>query len=122
MRPVENLLARLEKVRGQSPKWRSLCPAHENKNTLTLAIAEVEDGRVLIKCHAGCCATDVLAAVGMGIKDLFPGGPIGHYVPSKRRKFREPEAEYGIHGARRLKQNLDEANRLLKLLMEVPEI
>lgn len=63
-----------------------------------------------------------MEAVGLTLRDLFPGGPLGHYLPSRKRKFREPEAEYGIVGARRLKQNLDESNRRLKLLMEVPEI
>lgn len=115
MRPVEKLLQRLERVRGTSPRWRSLCPAHDNKRTLTLAIYEADDGRVLIKCHAGCSALDVMEAVGMKLRDLFPDA-LGHYIPSKRRKFREAEAEYGIQGARNLREKLSEAKQEIKKL------
>lgn len=118
MQPIEKLLSRLEKARGTSPKWRSLCPAHENKSTLTLAIRELEDGRILIRCHAGCGAADVMAAVGLTVRDLFPG-PLGHYIPSKRKKYREGEAEYGIPGARLLKKNLDIAKHEIKRLIGV---
>lgn len=71
---------------------------------------------MLITCHAGCGAVDVLASIGLGLRDLFPGGPLGQYIPSKRKKYREPEAEYGIPGARRLKQNLDQAKDEIRKL------
>lgn len=50
--------------------WMASCPAHEDK-TPSLAIGDGRDGRVLVKCHAGCGQDDVIAALrGMG---LWPG-------------------------------------------------
>jgi Protein of unknown function (DUF3631) len=47
------------------------CPAHDDR-TPSLSIDEGSDGRALLKCHAGCAVTDVIAALGMKAKDLFP--------------------------------------------------
>lgn len=55
-RPIDNLLARLHNVRQHGTGYR----------------AEGDDGRVLIRCFAGCEVADVLAALGMGLADLFP--------------------------------------------------
>lgn len=72
MSNIENLLSRLEKVQGSEPRWRSLCPAHDNKKTLSLAVSLVPDGRILMHCFAGCGASDILAAIGLSLRDLFP--------------------------------------------------
>ena len=37
-----------------------------------MAISEVEDGRVLVHCFAGCDTEDVLDSVGMTFSDLMP--------------------------------------------------
>lgn len=72
LRPVETLLARLDGVRQTGPaKWRARCPSHGSKSR-TLAIAECDDGRVLIRCFAECRFDQVLAAVGLKPSDLFP--------------------------------------------------
>lgn len=47
----------------------SLCPAHHDVNP-SLSIT-VKDNRILLKCHAGCETKDILAAMGLTIKDLF---------------------------------------------------
>ncbi len=47
------------------------CPAHEDKRQ-SLHVSQGDDGRVLLKCHAGCDTTDVLARVGKTLADLFP--------------------------------------------------
>ncbi len=47
------------------------CPAHEDKRQ-SLHISQGDDGRVLLKCHAGCDTADVLARVGKTLADLFP--------------------------------------------------
>lgn len=52
-------------------KWQACCPAHDD-NRASLSITETTDGTVLVKCHAGCPTTDVLAGVGMNLADLFP--------------------------------------------------
>jgi hypothetical protein len=43
--------------------WIALCPAHDNTRTPALSISEGRDGRLLVKCHAGCAGRDVLAAL-----------------------------------------------------------
>jgi hypothetical protein len=48
-----------------------LCPAHDDNNP-SLSISEGADGRVLIKCHAGCEVEAVVEAIGLTMADLFP--------------------------------------------------
>lgn len=71
MNPVENLLQRLEKVKGRNGSWTARCPAHDDKGP-SLAIKAAEDGRVLLHCFAGCDVHSVVGAVGLDIGDLFP--------------------------------------------------
>lgn len=66
------LIDRLDKVKKTGPdRWIARCPSHDD-NGPSLAIRETEDGTVLVKCFAGCGAADVVAAVGLELKDLFP--------------------------------------------------
>lgn len=69
--PVERLLEKLEKVKRSGRGWTGRCPAHEDKNP-SLSIAEGQDGRALVKCHAGCSTGAICAAVGLKVSDLFP--------------------------------------------------
>ena len=71
MTPVENLLQRLEKVKGRNGSWTARCPAHNDKGP-SLAVRETEDGRVLVHCFAGCETVSVLGSVGLDMTDLFP--------------------------------------------------
>lgn len=69
--PLLRVLALLENVRPHSTGWTALCPAHGDQNP-SLSIAEGDDGRVLIHCFSGCDITDVVAAIGLEVRDLFP--------------------------------------------------
>lgn len=72
MSPADNILERLQKVQLTKPQsWKACCPAHADKNP-SLNITEAEDGRVLVKCWAGCTTENILAAVGLEMRDLFP--------------------------------------------------
>lgn len=71
MSPVENLLQRLEKVKGRNNSWTARCPAHADRSP-SLAVRQAEDGRVLLHCFGGCETESVLSAVGMTMSDLFP--------------------------------------------------
>jgi len=42
--------------------WMALCPAHEDR-TPSLALRDGRDGRVLVRCHAGCSQGAVIAAL-----------------------------------------------------------
>lgn len=69
--PLGALLSRLEGVKKQGDRYIACCPAH-NDNAPSLSLSRGEDGRALVHCYAGCEILQVLAAIGMGLRDLFP--------------------------------------------------
>jgi len=71
MTPVETLLAKLPDAKKNGDGWSARCPAHEDGRA-SLSIAEGDDGRALVKCHAGCRADAICAAVGLSVLDLMP--------------------------------------------------
>lgn len=64
------VVARLEGAKPNAHGWEALCPSHED-TTPSLSVSEGADGRVLLKCHAGCSTERVVAALGFELKDLF---------------------------------------------------
>lgn len=79
--PIEHLLARLERVKQTNPgQWIARCPAHTDKSP-SLSIKQCDDNTVLLHDFGGCSPSDILAAVGLELADLFP----------KRLKPRTPE-------------------------------
>ena len=48
----------------------ALCPAHEDRER-SLSVDAGRDGRILLKCFGGCETSDVAAALGLGMHDLF---------------------------------------------------
>lgn len=74
--PFARVVSALEQ-RGQCPSHRSdqnvmaRCPAHDDQHP-SLSVSEDSDGRVLLKCHAGCSWKAVVQSLGLNIKDLFP--------------------------------------------------
>ncbi|HBN8651919.1 virulence-associated protein E [Pseudomonas aeruginosa] len=74
MTPIDKVLTRLEKVKPDSKdhRWKACCPAHNDKSP-SLRITETEDGTVLLKCWVGCSAAEIVGAIGLELRDLFPG-------------------------------------------------
>ena len=69
---IDNVLARLEKVkRTGNGTYIACCPSHEDKNP-SLSIRDLPDGRILIHCFAGCDVYSILASIGIEIDALFP--------------------------------------------------
>lgn len=82
-RPIE-LLNRLAAVRQTAhDRWIACCPAHED-NSPSLSIRELDDGRVLLHCFAGCDAIDVLASLGLDWSALYPQTDHRQYFPPTR--------------------------------------
>lgn len=76
MSAIEIILPRLDLVRAfGKDRWSARCPAHEDKGP-SLSLRELEDGRVLLHCFAGCPAADVIGAIGLKLSDLFQPPPI----------------------------------------------
>jgi hypothetical protein len=65
----DELAERLNAKRNGSG-WQAKCPAHDDRQP-SLSIHQGADGRVLLKCHAGCKFDDIVAALGLTKKDLF---------------------------------------------------
>lgn len=86
MSKIDTLLSRLHKVRKNGKDFMACCPAHEDGSP-SLTIAEKEDGRILVHCFAGCETSDVLAAVGLEMKDVMPENVGYHRRKPDRRPF-----------------------------------
>lgn len=84
---VETLLSRLQGVKSTGKdSWMAKCCAHEDRSP-SLAIKSCPDGRILIKCFAGCSADEVVSAIGMELKDLMPETPLYHRKNPDRVPF-----------------------------------
>lgn len=80
---LEKVLGRLDKVKpAGAGQWKACCPAHDDKSP-SLAIKEASDGTVLLKCWAGCSAADIVSAIGLELRDLFPGNAAPRTGPSR---------------------------------------
>ena len=83
---INDVLSLLDKVKrtGQG-RWTACCPAH-NDRTPSLVLAELDDGRVLLHCFAGCNVYDIVSSVGLELTDLFPSKsiPEGGGKPERR--------------------------------------
>lgn len=81
------LISRLEKCRRTGAgTWLACCPAHEDKSP-SMSVREVEDGRVLVHCFAGCSVEAILGAIGLEFDALFPPKPAVDHLPAVRRPF-----------------------------------
>ncbi len=54
---VARLLELLHGVQGYGPQWTARCPAHEDARS-SLSVAQGNDGRALLTCHAGCAVAE----------------------------------------------------------------
>ena len=72
MSPADRVLGTLTGVRHTGPgRWSAICPAHADRRP-SLSIREIDDGRVLLHCFAGCSVAEVVGALGLELADLFP--------------------------------------------------
>lgn len=81
---ASKLLSRLQRVRRTGPgKWIASCPTREDRSP-SLAIRELDDGRVLLHDFGGDSVEAILSAVGLSFADLYPEVPGGFAKPVKR--------------------------------------
>lgn len=73
-RPWDLIVPRLDGVLHTQPGCcRAICPAHPSKHrSKSLSIRELDDHRLLVKCHAGCEVDEITGALGLTVGDLFP--------------------------------------------------
>ena len=88
---VEQFLERLEGVKQNGSSWVARCPAHEDRSP-SLSVSEGDDGRVLLRCFAGCETTDIVEALGLELRDLMPDdGPFNGRNGSHKARRPKPE-------------------------------
>ncbi|HEC32597.1 MAG TPA: hypothetical protein ENI41_08905, partial [Deltaproteobacteria bacterium] len=76
---IREFLLRLEKVKKYSGYWMARCPAHDDRDP-SLYVSE-ENGRIRVKCYAGCSTEEVLRALGLERSDLFIDLPPCNILP-----------------------------------------
>lgn len=89
----ESILSKLSHVKGNGTRYRAKCPARDHSSgNNTLSILFNDDGRILIHCHGGCEANEVLNSIGYSLSDLYPDGAIRDFMaaakePVKTNKY-----------------------------------
>lgn len=68
---VQDILERLKGVKRSGSGYVACCPAHDDR-AASLSVSQGADGKVLLKCFAGCSCEQICSAIGVTIKDLFP--------------------------------------------------
>src|SRR5262245_46534018 len=68
---VDRIMARLLNVRRSAHGATARCPAHDDTQN-SLSIGEGKDGRILVHCFVGCSTPDVIEAMGLTMRGLFP--------------------------------------------------
>ncbi|MBM3527723.1 MAG: virulence-associated protein E [Alphaproteobacteria bacterium] len=82
--------------------WMARCPAHDDRAP-SLSIADARDGKVLVRCHAGCDQQDVIAALrARGVWDADERRPIRFC----RKLDRVPSPETDTDSMRRMEAAL----------------
>ncbi len=95
--PVARVLSRVQaKPNGRG--WMARCPAHNDRKP-SLSIAQGDDGRALLHCHAGCTHDAIAAALGIEKRELFAdAGESAAPPPRAPRLF--PTAKEAVEGYR----------------------
>jgi putative DNA primase/helicase len=73
--------------------WMARCPAHADREP-SLSIIDAKDGKVLVRCHAGCGQADVIAALrsrGIWYSDDRRNGP--RSLTIRRSAASEPDQD-----------------------------
>lgn len=81
---IDAILDRVEKSRKTGrDSWVCCCPAHPDKRP-SMTLRELDDGRILMHCFAGCSVEQILGALGLDFDALFPDKPLEHAKPMRR--------------------------------------
>jgi DNA primase len=67
---IEQILPRLQKVKRTPSGYMACCPAHSDESP-SLSVSAGDDGRILLKCWAGCSIGDICGGLGVKVSDLF---------------------------------------------------
>ena len=88
----DDFISKFEKRTKTTAGFVVRCPAHDDKSP-SMSVCRGGDGRVLIKCFAGCTTESIVAALGLTMKDLFPDAPAKPFTPPATNGHPEPTKE-----------------------------
>ncbi len=69
MNPLDLARGKLEGVHGAGDTFTARCPGHDDRSN-SLSVKATEDGKVLLKCHAGCSFESILDKLHLTAADL----------------------------------------------------
>lgn len=84
---LDDLLDKLVDVRPAGNGFVAVCPGHDDSEA-SLGVTEGDDGRILLRCHAGCETRHIVTAMGLQLRDLFP---------ERQNAHPDPDAVYEYH-------------------------
>lgn len=90
---LSDLLRRFDDVMESPDGWLVHCPAH-NDTHQSLRLTVADTGKVLIRCRAGCETKDVVAALGLTMRDLATmtaGDAVPEHAPTAADVPASPE-------------------------------
>ncbi|MFH1742170.1 MAG: DUF3987 domain-containing protein [bacterium] len=83
-------------ARKNGSGWLGRCPSH-NDRTPSLSIGTGDDGRILLKCFAGCSIENITTSLGISMRDLFPDSgtkpSVPEEIPPSNGKQKNPKRE-----------------------------
>lgn len=68
---LDKVLDQLKKVKRTSRGYSACCPAHDDRSP-SFSVALADDGKLLVKCQAGCSFQSIVEALGMEKSEFFP--------------------------------------------------
>lgn len=72
-KPIELVLSKIEGLKpvGDSGRqWIGFCPGHDDKKP-SFSVGVKDNGNVVMCCYTGCANEDIVAKVGLQMRDLF---------------------------------------------------
>lgn len=72
---LQQILSKLQKVKHNgNGAYMACCPSHDDRSP-SLSIKDNGDGRIMMKCFAGCETIDILQSIGLDWDDVMPAKP-----------------------------------------------
>ena len=94
---MNDILQRLEGVKGRDGKYMARCPCHDDSRQ-SLSVSVGKENKILLNCFAGCSVDSIIDAMGLKMSDLFDDGSQNKiYATYNTPNFSEKpvqEAEY----------------------------
>ena len=78
---AESIAHSLDKPRPNGKGFMACCPAHDDKNP-SLSISETENGKILVKCFAGCSQEAVISELKS--RALWPAS---NFTPQQKQQY-----------------------------------